>query len=1039
MYRDTLNQKLPAESLLRFLDGGGEMGALIRAFDWKQTPLGSPESWPISLKTAVGIMLNAASPAYIAWGPQYVQLYNDAYRSVLGTKHPAALGLTTRETWNEIWGFVGPLFDEVILSGQAVSFENQLLPMHRHGYLEHCYFIFSYSPLLDESAARNGVFVTCWETTCHVVNQRRANHIKSISEKLSTAESCKDINDVFGQINEVCAEDIPFGIWYEFLRDQSEMRLVASAGIGWGTLISPELVEISTHEFYRPLIDPDVPVPADAPIDSSWISAEITSGIQPHTLRIEPLCYTSTARPDGYLVFGMNPRRPCDDGQIQFLREVAARFENALRRVNRSELIRRETDHQLHTVLKAVPCLVWMSDTENTCFYFNEVWLEFRGHTLEEECHGGWADGVHPDDLISLINQHGDAFSARIPFAIEYRLRRADGNYRRIVDHSQPRYTASGEFLGYIGACLDITEYRVVETALRATEIRYRQIVETVQEGILIADADGCTTFANPRLEQMLGLDRGAALGRSIYDFIDPEMHAELRMRVKEHGDAAAEKHECQLKRADGREWWAIGSISPFAALGGDVAEVLIMLTDITERKRSERQIEYLATHDLLTGLPNRVIFNDRMHEAIRHARRTGTQLAVLFIDLDRFKYVNDSFGHSIGDALLVAVAKALQQEVCAGDVVTRLGGDEFAVLLTDLHQARADGMAIAEKLFARFASPFSAGELDLMISVSLGIALYPDDGLNPEELLIHADTAMYRAKEAGRSRIQFYDVEMSRQAIARAALGTALRHALDRGEFELHYQPQVRISDCVPIGIEALIRWRHPERGMISPAHFIPIAEETGLIAAIGEWVLHAACRQNEAWHAAGLLQLPISVNLSALQLRQTDFLTKVRTALEQTGLPPRYLDLELTEGMLMDKSGSVLDLLRELKVLGVSLSIDDFGTGYSNLGYLHSFPIDTLKIDQSFVRGLPEDRASIAIATSITTLGQSLGLAVIAEGVETQAQADFFASLGCHSAQGYLYSRPLPADMFAAWLQLRDCRGQVIVDSRKRDFTKN
>ncbi|QIE29523.1 bifunctional diguanylate cyclase/phosphodiesterase [Caballeronia sp. SBC2] len=1018
---DYSDQQLPAESHLRFLDGGGEMGTLIRAFDWKQTPLGSPEYWPISLKTAVGIMLNAASPAYIAWGPQYVQLYNDAYRSVLGTKHPAALGLTTRETWNEIWDFVGPLFDEVILSGQAVSFENQLLPMHRHGYLEHCYFIFSYSSLSDESAARNGVFVTCWETTCHVVNQRRANHIKSISEKLSTAESSKDINDVFVQINEVCAEDIPFGIWYEFLRDKSQMRLVASAGIRSGASISPELVEIRTHEFYRPLIDPDAPVPADAPIDPGCISEETTSGIQPHTLRIEPLCYASTARPDAYLVFGMNPRRPRDDGQLQFVREVTARFENALRRVNRSELTRRETDHQLQTVLKAVPCLVWMSDPANTCFYFNDVWLEFRGHTLEEECHGGWADGVHPDDLISLINQHGDAYSARIPFAIEYRLRRADGNYRRIVDHSQPRYTASGEFLGYIGACLDITEYRVVETALRATEIRYRQIVETVQEGILIADADGCTTFANPRLEQMLGLDRGAALGRSIYDFIDAEVHAEVHIRVKDHG-AAAEKREYRLKRADGSEWWAIGSISPFAALGGNVAEVLIMLTDITERKKSERQIKYLATHDLLTGLPNRAVFNDRMHEAIRHARRTGSGLAVVFIDLDRFKYVNDSFGHSIGDALLLTVAGALLQGVRAGDIVTRLGGDEFAVLLTELQHARTDGLAHAESLFARFASPFTAGQLELTISASLGIALYPDDGQTPEDLLIHADTAMYRAKEAGRSSIRFYDVEMSRQAIARAALGTALRHALDRGEFELHYQPQVRISDCVPIGIEALIRWRHPEHGMISPAHFIPIAEETGLIAAIGEWVLHAACRQNQAWHAAGLLQLPISVNLSALQLRQANFLTKVRNALEQTGLPPRYLDLEITEGMLMDKSGSVLDLLRELKMLGVSLSIDDFGTGYSNLGYLHSFPIDTLKIDQSFVRGLPENRASIAIATSITTLGQSLGLAVIAEGVETQGQADFFASLGCHSAQGYLYSRPLPANIFAAWLESRE-----------------
>jgi diguanylate cyclase (GGDEF)-like protein/PAS domain S-box-containing protein len=1011
--------KLHEDPTLRFLSGGGEMGEKIRAYDWSKTPLGDPATWPVSLKTAVSIMLNAAAPAYIAWGSGYVQLYNDAYSVVLGSKHPAALGITTRETWYEIWDFVGPLFENVIASGRAVSFENQLLSMVRHGYLEQCYFTFSYSPLMDEDGGRNGVFVTAWETTEHVVNQRRADHLKRISEKLSLGVSMADIRAVFEELSEECSEDLPFGLWYEYAAGRSYLELAAIAGIAHGTVLSPARLDLASHHFYKALIDPINTTSSQAKIEEAWLEwASVPPPlVAPHSVRVQSMSYTSADMPDAYLIFGLNPLRPDDDGQLKFCREVALQFENAVRRVNKSLSARREVDHQLHTVLKAVPCLVWMSDIRNTCFFFNQTWLDFRGRTLEEELNEGWADGIHPDDLNQLVSQHRSAFDAHIAFAIEYRLRRADGAYRWILDQSQPRYSLSGDFLGYIGTCLDITEHRIAESALRASEARYRQIVETAQEGILVIDNRGRTMFANPRLEQMLGLDKGEAFRRSIYEFMDPSVRDEVRLWMKERVRGQAGHHEYRLRRADGSDWWALVSASQFTALVDGSVGILAMVTDITDRKNNERQIEYLATHDFLTGLPNRNLLNDRISQAISLARRADLALAIIFIDLDHFKYVNDSYGHPMGDALLKVVARKLEGTIRNGDTVARLGGDEFVVLLTNLHNPYTDASGAADHLLASLALPLSAEGIDFTVTASFGIALYPTDGKTPDELLMHADTAMYRAKETGRGSLQFYNVEMSRRAMERTSLAAALRHAVDLHQFELHYQPQIRVSTGDLVGMEALIRWRHPERGLISPANFIPVAEETGLIVPIGDWVIRTACAQNKAWQRAGLPCVPISVNLCVLQLRQTDLEAKIAAALDETGLEPRYLDIEITETMLIDKNGVMLSMLENLTRRGVSLSIDDFGTGYSNLGYLSMFPVSTLKIDQSFVHGIPANQEASSIVSAIIGLGKSLGLRVIAEGVETQEQADFVAGLECEVAQGFLYSKPLPVDLFTAW----------------------
>ena len=460
----------------------------------------------------------------------------------------------------------------------------------------------------------------------------------------------------------------------------------------------------------------------------------------------------------------------------------------------------------------------------------------------------------------------------------------------------------------------------------------------------------------------------------------------------------------------------------------GNVVELHGALQDVTQRKAHENQIEYLATHDALTDLPNRNLFNDRARQAISHAERTEMGLGVLFIDLDHFKYVNDGYGHPVGDALLKVVAHELSSLMRQSDTVARLGGDEFVILLSDLKNAPFDASTAARKVLDRFARPMVVGDHQFTVTASIGISIYPTDGQDLEGLLMNADAAMYRAKDVGRNSAQFYAPEMSKKAIERVSLEGAMRQALRLGQFELHYQPQVSIATGKAIGMEALIRWNHPQMGMIPPVKFIPVAEEAGLIVPIGEWVLRTACAQNKAWQDAGLPALPVSVNLSAIQLKQAGFVAMVSNALEETGLDPRYLDLELTESMVMGKTDSVISRLEELKAIGIALSMDDFGTGYSNLGYLKSFPLDELKIDQSFVRDLPSNKDAGAIAGAIVSMGRSLGLRIVAEGVETAAQAAFLSGTDCEHAQGYLYSKPLPAAQFAEWLRAnRDLTEQV------------
>jgi diguanylate cyclase (GGDEF)-like protein len=439
---------------------------------------------------------------------------------------------------------------------------------------------------------------------------------------------------------------------------------------------------------------------------------------------------------------------------------------------------------------------------------------------------------------------------------------------------------------------------------------------------------------------------------------------------------------------------------------------VVIAHENITARHKSDQRIEYLATHDALTGLPNRRLFQDRAQQAFEHCQRAKLGAAILFIDLDNFKFVNDAYGHAIGDEVLVYIARLLAGMVRSGDTISRFGGDELVVLLTDLRNPAMNANKIVRAMIQKLESPLLIDGREITVTASIGISIFPDDAQNLEELLRNADAAMYRAKAVGRSGHQFYAPEMSARANERVLLEKELRRAVRRNELTVAYQPQVSLSTGLTIGVEALARWTHPELGPIAPSRFIPIAEETGLITDLGRFVLMTACSDAASWGRAGLPRVPVAVNVSTVQVWQSDFVDSVDSTVAICGLDPSMLELEITEGIMMDRGEDIAAQIGELRRLGVSLAIDDFGTGYSNLRYLKAFSPSRLKIDRWFVEGLLKDPNAIAITRAIVALGDSLGLRVLAEGVETQDQARILRDIGCEEAQGFLYSGALSAD---------------------------
>lgn len=548
-------------------------------------------------------------------------------------------------------------------------------------------------------------------------------------------------------------------------------------------------------------------------------------------------------------------------------------------------------------------------------------------------------------------------------------------------------------------------------------EDRYRRIFERNLTGLFVASRDGRILDCNEICAHILGyssrralLDHADEAGR-----IAATIHENLQQEP-EGGPAQLVNAECRFLRRDGVWRWVLANVRLVAQKGEEVLEAGVV--DITDRKEAEERIQYLAYYDSLTGLPNRTLLKDRVASAIAAAGRHSEKAAILFLDLDRFKMVNDSLGHSYGDLILKEVARRLSGLVRDGDTVSRAGGDEFLILLTSIERAEEAALA-AERLIRSMAAEFAVGERGFKIGCSIGISVYPEHGTDAETLIKNADAAMYCAKESGGLAYRFFADSMNTQVVERFRLENALRLALTRDELFLVYQPQMSLTTGEVTGVEALLRWRHPELGLVPPGRFIPIAESSGLILPIGEWVLRTSCAQIRKWLDEGLPVPSIAVNVSAVQVRQEHFRELVRTTLRDTGLPPQFLELEITESLLLSRGEGIRSMLQELKSLGVSLAIDDFGTGYSSLSYLRQFPVSRLKIDGSFIKEVTENPDDAAITTAIIHLGKALNLRVLGECVETEAQMDFLRSRQCDEFQGFYGSRPLTADMLEETLK--------------------
>jgi diguanylate cyclase (GGDEF)-like protein/PAS domain S-box-containing protein len=685
------------------------------------------------------------------------------------------------------------------------------------------------------------------------------------------------------------------------------------------------------------------------------------------------------------------------------------------------------TFHQ--ALVTGAPVTIYYMTPDGAIRYANPAFRRIfdlnRGQGVEE-----WRCGVHPDDR-PAIERHWDEFNRNPrPCNVQFRTQDSSGTVRHMIE----TVVAASGIPGFIGTITDVTDLVSARGLLHQMEALHRGMFEQVPTGIWYATRTGVFLSCNPAFSRMLGFSSSEIEGKPIPPLIHPD---DADQSIREFGrlwSGEIDNYTLDKRyvRKDGSPLWVRVTVALVRDVMGEPLCTVGFVEDLSTRKQTElalqqsnegleaanRQLRYLATHDMLTGLPNRVLLEDRVQQAIAHADRNQQMFALLVCDLDRFKVINDSMGHRAGDALLQEVARRLVDGVRSIDTVARLGGDEFVIVLSSVTD-RADAEAAAQRALHAFQSPVVVDGVDIHISPSIGIAFYPQDGSTIDALMAHADAAMYCAKQSGRSKVQQFTADMMKGVSNRLKLEADLRRALSLGQLELYYQPKVNLSNAAVTSAEALIRWRHPQRGLLTPSEFIPVAEDCGFIADISAWVLGEAARQMHAWQQQDLLLEHIAVNLSASDLRGPQLLKTIQDALHTAGLEPRHLEVEITESVLMSNPEESIAVLQQLRAMGLLISVDDFGSGYSSMNYLRRLPIDKLKIDHTFIKELTARADDASIVQAIVSMAHSLKLQVTAEGVETIEQLIYLKALGCDQYQGFLFSRPLPPAAFQKLIQ--------------------
>ena len=668
-------------------------------------------------------------------------------------------------------------------------------------------------------------------------------------------------------------------------------------------------------------------------------------------------------------------------------------------------------ESMLRLVADSVPALIaYYEITSLQCLFANQRYAQYNGWTPQNIL-GKTVREVVGEAAWAVIVPYVDQVQAGQVSQYTREQTLPDGGKRTIEVNLNPHFDEYKQLQGCFVLITDITTHWRVETALRQSEERLRKFAQATREGIVF-HIERRISDTNEAMLRISGYTRAELLGHFTDEFVPETWHERMREQFL---SGSEDPYESVILHKDGHEI-PIDVVMKTMPLEGQNQRMLV-IRDMTSQRKAQARIEFLALHDTLTQLPNRAHLREQLESTLALSRRRGSSLAVLFIDLDNFKTVNDSLGHHVGDDLLRRVAQRITATVRDSDLVSRLGGDEFVVVLSEVANSQ-DAALVAQKLLEAVSAPIDIEGHRLTVSPSVGISLFPADGDSGDDLIRHADSAMYHAKESGRATYKFFVPELFKRASSALGMSRELAQAQHRREFVLHYQPQQRRQDGAIVGMEALVWWQHPERGLVGPDEFITFAESRGLVGGIDLWVLQSACRQMKAWHDMGCLKVPVAVNLSAINFRQGNLADEVAGILLETGLRANYLEIEITESVFLDRGGHAQKTMRQLRDMGVHLTLDDFGTGYSSLAYLKQYPIGKLKIDRSFVHELTTDSGNLALVTAIIQMAHGLKLKAVAEGVETQGQLDVLKQLGCDEFQGYLISRPVDANNARAFL---------------------